>query len=53
MCAQPIGFGIKGGLPMNDFLDAARSQNFSFDTTTNRYIIGPMRGVTAAVRSRH
>jgi opacity protein-like surface antigen len=42
VCAQPIGFGIKGGLPMNDFLNAARGQNFSFDTTTNRYIIGPM-----------
>jgi opacity protein-like surface antigen len=42
LLAQPIGFGIKGGLPMTDFLDAASSQNFRFDTTTNRYIIGPM-----------
>jgi len=42
VCAQPIGFGIKGGLPMTDFLDAASNQNFHFDTTTNRYIIGPM-----------
>jgi len=41
LTAQPIGFGIKGGLPMTDFLDAARNQNFRFDTTTNRYIIGP------------
>jgi opacity protein-like surface antigen len=40
LSAQPIGFGIKGGLPMNDFLDAASNQNFRFDTTTNRYIIG-------------
>ncbi len=39
--AQPIGFGLKGGLPLNDFLKAARDQNFRFDTTTNRYIIGP------------
>src|SRR5712692_10249792 len=39
--AQPIGFGIKGGLPMNDFLNAAKSQNFRFDSTTNRYIVGP------------
>lgn len=39
--AQPIGFGVKGGLPMNDFLNAASSQNFRFDATTNRYIIGP------------
>jgi opacity protein-like surface antigen len=42
VCAQPIGFGIKGGLPMNDFVDAASNQSFRFDTTTNRYIIGPM-----------
>jgi len=41
LAAQPIGFGIKGGLPMNDFLNAASNQNFRFDTTTNRYIIGP------------
>jgi opacity protein-like surface antigen len=42
VCAQPIGFGIKGGLPMTDFLHAASSGSFHFDTTTNRYIIGPM-----------
>jgi opacity protein-like surface antigen len=40
--AQPFGFGIKGGLPMNDFLSAAKSQNFSFNSHTNRYIVGPM-----------
>lgn len=39
--AQPIGFGLKGGLPLNDFLNAAKSQTFRFDTTTNRYIVGP------------
>jgi opacity protein-like surface antigen len=39
--AQPFGFGVKVGVPMNDFLDAARNQNFAFDTSTNRYIIGP------------
>jgi opacity protein-like surface antigen len=39
--AQPIGFGLKGGLPLNDFLNAAKSQSFRFDTTTNRYIVGP------------
>jgi opacity protein-like surface antigen len=42
LAAQPFGFGIKGGLPMTDFLDAASNQTFKFDTTTNRYIIGPM-----------
>jgi opacity protein-like surface antigen len=39
---QPFGFGIKAGVPMTDFLNAASNQNFSFSTTTNRYIIGPM-----------
>src|SRR2546423_2914346 len=39
--AQPIGLGLKGGLPLNDFLNAAKSQTFRFDTTTNRYIVGP------------
>jgi opacity protein-like surface antigen len=41
MLAQPIGFGLKGGLPLNDFLDAAKNQNFQFSSNTNRYIIGP------------
>jgi len=40
-CAQPFSFGIKGGLPMTDFLDAARSQNLSSTAYTNRYIVGP------------
>src|SRR3954447_13074785 len=39
--AQPIGFGLKGGLPLTDFLNAAKTQNIGFDTTTNRYIVGP------------
>jgi len=39
--AQPVGFGVKAGIPMNDFLNATSNQNFHFDTTTNRYIIGP------------
>ena len=39
--AQPFSFGVKAGLPLNDFLNAAQSQHFAFNTTTNRYIIGP------------
>jgi hypothetical protein len=39
--AQPFGFGIKGGVPMSDFLNGARSQNFAFVTSTNRYVVGP------------
>jgi opacity protein-like surface antigen len=40
--SQPFGFGIKAGVPLTDFLDAASNQNFSFSTTTNPYVIGPM-----------
>jgi opacity protein-like surface antigen len=39
--AQPFSFGVKAGVPLNGFLDAAESQHFAFNTTTNRYIIGP------------
>ena len=38
--SQPFSFGVKGGMPMTDFLNAARSQNFTSFTTTNRYIVG-------------
>ncbi|MDE3166320.1 MAG: outer membrane beta-barrel protein, partial [Acidobacteriota bacterium] len=39
--AQPVGFGIKAGLPMNDFLSATQNQNLGYFATTNRYILGP------------
>ena len=39
--AQPFGFGVKAGIPLNDFLDAAGNQSFRFSSSTNRYIIGP------------
>jgi opacity protein-like surface antigen len=39
--SQPFSFGVRGGLPMTDFLNAAKSQNFSFTAKTNRYIVGP------------
>ena len=39
--AQPFAFGIKGGVPMNDFLNGARNQDFGFVTNTNRYVVGP------------
>jgi opacity protein-like surface antigen len=28
-------------MPLNNFLDAAKSQQFAFNSTTNRYIVGP------------
>jgi hypothetical protein len=37
--AQPIGIGLKGGLPFNDLFEA-RANNVQ--TETRRYIIGPM-----------
>jgi opacity protein-like surface antigen len=40
-CGQIFSAGIKGGVPLNDFLNTVQSQNFSFDPSSNRYIIGP------------
>jgi opacity protein-like surface antigen len=39
--AQPFSFGVKAGVPLNNFLDAAESQHFAFNADTNRYIVGP------------
>ena len=38
--AQPFSIGVKGGMPMTDFVDVVRAQNISASTTTNRYIVG-------------
>jgi opacity protein-like surface antigen len=38
--SQPFAYGVKGGMPMTDFLDVARAQNIDASTTTNRYIVG-------------
>ncbi|HUI82534.1 MAG TPA: outer membrane beta-barrel protein [Bryobacteraceae bacterium] len=37
VCAQPFSFGLKGGVPLTDFLDASGF----YQTNTNRYIVGP------------
>jgi hypothetical protein len=37
--AQPIGAGVKLGLPLTDFLNTVNGQTSS---TTNRYVVGPM-----------
>jgi opacity protein-like surface antigen len=39
--SQPFSFGVKGGMPLTDFIDVVRAQNISASTTTNRYIVGP------------
>jgi opacity protein-like surface antigen len=59
--SQPFSFGVKGGMPMTDFLNAARTQNFTASTVTNRYIVGATAelrlpfglGVEADVLYRH
>ena len=38
--SQPFSYGVKGGMPLTDFVDAARSQNITASTFTNRYIVG-------------
>jgi hypothetical protein len=38
--AQPFSIGVKGGMPLTDFVDVVRAQNINASTTTNRYIVG-------------
>ena len=42
--AQPFTFGVKGGVPLSDFVSTAQSvtgnSSTSFSTSTNRYIVG-------------
>src|ERR1022692_2279735 len=48
--SQPFSFGVKGGVPLTDFVNAATSTNangfLNFATHTDRYIVG----VTAELR---
>jgi opacity protein-like surface antigen len=39
--SQVFSFGVRGGVPLTDFASTVQNQNFTFNTTTNRYIIGP------------
>jgi opacity protein-like surface antigen len=39
--AQLFSYGVKAGVPLAEFLNAAKSQQFAFNSTTNRYIVGP------------
>jgi len=42
LCAQPFAFGLRGGVPLTDFLDTVQNPDqLNFQTTTSRYIIGP------------
>jgi hypothetical protein len=40
--AQPIGFGVKGGVPFTDLFDGSQNTLGSFESKTKRYIVGPM-----------
>jgi len=39
--SQPFSFGVKAGVPLTDFLSTVQGPNFGFNSTTNRYIVGP------------
>jgi hypothetical protein len=38
--AQPFAIGVKGGMPMTDFVNVVQAKNINASTTTNRYILG-------------
>jgi hypothetical protein len=42
--AQPFGFGLKGGVPMTDFVHAVSSGTpaMTYVVNTDRYVVGPM-----------
>jgi opacity protein-like surface antigen len=39
--AQPIGIGVKAGVPLTDFFSTVKSSNFGFNSNTKNYILGP------------
>src|SRR5947208_11916846 len=39
--SQPLGAGLKVGVPLTDFVNAASNSNLRYLTTTNRYLVGP------------
>src|SRR5262245_50662039 len=39
--AQPLSFGVKGGVPLTDFIETVSGSRTAINSTTNRYIIGP------------
>ena len=38
--AQPVGFGVKVGVPLTDFFSTVESKNFGFNSNTKKYIAG-------------
>src|SRR5579859_569671 len=43
LCAfsQPVSFGVKGGIPLTNFVSAVSNGTFDWSSSTPRYIIGP------------
>jgi opacity protein-like surface antigen len=39
--SQPFSIGVKGGVPINDFVNGTSTAGNVLTTTTNRYIVGP------------
>jgi opacity protein-like surface antigen len=39
--SQPFSAGVKLGVPLTDFFSTVENSNFTFNATTDRYIIGP------------
>jgi hypothetical protein len=40
-CAQPFSFGVKAGVPLDDFFDAVHSDGLGYFSSNNPYIVGP------------
>ena len=41
LLAQPVSFGLKGGLPLTNFIDTVSGSHSAVRAVTNRYIVGP------------
>lgn len=39
--SQPFSIGVKGGIPINDFVNGTNTASGVLSSTTNRYIVGP------------
>jgi len=39
--AQPVSIGVKAGVPLTDFVDAAKGDHAAYFTNTKRYTVGP------------
>jgi opacity protein-like surface antigen len=38
---QPFSFGARLGVPLTDFFNSVENSNYTFNATTDRYIVGP------------